>query len=123
MNEVILVATGGRDYTNANTVARVLGNAKKIYGTKLTVYVGCAKGADRLVFDWCGENDIYTVQFFANWKVLGPAAGHIRNKGMVDAALKEGTKVFGVAFPGGNGTKHYSEYMESKGIKVHKVKE
>ena len=123
MNKVIIVCTGGRDYNNANAVSRVLSNAKKIYGDQLTVFVGDAPGLDKMVFDYCGENDIYTAQFFANWKQHKNAAGPIRNIGMVNSALNESDKVIGISFPGGNGTKHCTEYMLSKGIKVHIVKE
>lgn len=120
---MILICTGGRDYSDYEKVHRVLTNSHKIYTDWLQVFVGDAKGADEMVRDWCKSSGVKYTVFNAQWDMHGKPAGPIRNQVMVDAAIHIAPKgkVAGVAFPGGSGTDHCKTYMEKRGLKVHEV--
>lgn len=74
------------------TVLEGLLTEAKFSGEKLTVIEGCARGADTWAhhfFDGCGvhasHREVEHEHFPADWETYGKAAGHIRNKLMLEA--------------------------------------
>lgn len=67
------------------------------------IYVGCAKGLDKLVREYAEKNRTPMTVFYADWDKYGKPAGHIRNKTMLESA---GADAMVIAFPGGRGTEN-----------------
>lgn len=80
---------------------------------------GEATGADTGAALYAEECQIPLVAFPADWSRYGKAAGHIRNKQMID----EGKPDYAIAFPGGKGTANMVKQLMGKNIPVHFVKE
>jgi hypothetical protein len=83
------------------------------------VIQGGAAGADELASNWARINRIPVEQFDADWVSLGPSAGPIRNKRMLD----EGQPDLVVAFPGGKGTANMLKQARKAGVEVREVGE
>lgn len=75
---------------------------------------GAAPGADALAHQWAIDRRIPTLRYRANWKLLGRAAGPIRNAQM----LREGRPDLVIAFPGGSGTENMVTLAKQAGIEV-----
>ena len=95
---LIIVCTGGRDYSDYNMVH----DALKLFNPD-KIYVGDSAGAVWLVQQYCQDNNIPCEIFYADWEKHGKAAGPIRNKEMLKSA---GTHALVLAFPGGKGTQN-----------------
>ena len=100
---MIVVVTGGRDYSDYARVCDVLDDltayiphARQI--TKLAH--GGARGADTLAGAWAASRGVEEVVFPAQWNTYGRNADPIRNREMLDGAMPD----LVVAFPGGTGT-------------------
>lgn len=65
-----------------------------------TIIHGGAPGADRMAANFGLGCGLEVIEFKADWKKHGKAAGPIRNQQMVD----EGKPDYFIAFPGGRGT-------------------
>ncbi len=78
---------------------------------------GKAKGVDSVAIDWAVTNWCPFVEYPADWAKFGRAAGHKRNRQM----LEEGKPDIVIAFPGGRGTKNMTEIAKKAGIKVIEV--
>lgn len=98
---MIIVTTGGRDYTDFETVETTLDDLYVSVGGDLRVRVGDATGADALVRAWCIRRLVEWRLFEADWAHYGAAAGPIRNKQMLEWLPPPQLLV---AFPGGPGT-------------------
>jgi predicted polyphosphate/ATP-dependent NAD kinase len=89
--------TGGRDYQDYDTVVRAL---EKLPEGAVMVN-GAARGADSLAATvwrgWGGPVEEYP----ADWSKLGRAAGHARNREMLNSGID-----LLIAFPGGKGTEN-----------------
>lgn len=107
-----ILVTGGRDYDDAETVARVLGELQPS-----EIAQGGANGADRLAALWAHDTGTWCVTFPADWAKHGRAAGPIRNRQMLDQFKPD----LVVAFPGGRGTEHMVRYADSCGVPVLRV--
>lgn len=111
-----IIVTGGRDYTDQNTVARTL---QYLYlapfskGDPPTLVSGGATGADRLAEQYARAYGWTVEVHHADWKTHGRAAGPIRNQKMADA----GADLL-VAFPGGRGTADMVRRARKAGIPV-----
>ncbi len=104
------IVTGSRDWTNAETIARVLTNACP----KLVVQGG-ARGADTIAYHWARANRVDYVTFSARWSELGKRAGRERNVRMLEA-FPDATVL---AFPlGGPGTRHCIEEARKRDMLV-----
>lgn len=75
---------------------------------------GMASGADTAAVDWAMVNWVSFLEFPADWKKLGSAAGPIRNQQMID----EGMPDLVLAFPGGTGTADMVRRARTAGIEV-----
>lgn len=80
-----------------------------------TLIHGAAPGADSLAGAWAAsQGEIEIIEFPADWKTHGRAAGHIRNERM----LKEGKPQGVIAFPGGPGTADMTRRARRAGLAV-----
>lgn len=105
-----VLVCGGRDYRNPEAVYAVLDNLSHVS----CVIEGGALGADCFAAEWADRTGVEHLQFNADWKTHGRAAGPIRNKKMLD----EGKPDLVLAFPGGKGTKNMVDQALKVGVKV-----
>jgi hypothetical protein len=82
-----IIVTGSRDWTDRNVLYRALDDrAPGFTALGLTLAQGlCPTGADALARQWARDRLALVADYPADWTRLGPAAGPIRNKEMVDA--------------------------------------
>jgi len=103
----VIVCTGGRDFTDMSVVERAFDPWLMCI---LGVVVGCARGADALVREYCRLYGLPIRVCYADWSQHGKAAGIIRNKEMIAEAVRiaedTGSRLRMFAFPGGRGTAH-----------------
>lgn len=112
-----ILVTGGRDYTDAAHAARVLTAVGRYYGSVFFVQGG-ARGADRLVRDYCREHGMPCATVAPCWDYYGNSAGSVRNAWMADMPLSYRCLL---AFPGGVGTRSMINLAQKKGIPVYAV--
>ena len=112
---MLILVTGGRDYKEQHVVWDALDKfISQPDFDYLTVMQGKAKGADNLAREWCLDRGIECLDFPADWDRHQKAAGHIRNKEMIEF----GPPDFVLAFPGGRGTNNMILQAESAGVQV-----
>jgi hypothetical protein len=111
-----VLVCGGRNYNDAETLCRVLGEVTASLNEDITVIVGDATGADQMAWDWAVHR-CRTIRYEADWKTHGRAAGPIRNQRMLD----EGKPDLVVAFPGGRGTADMVRRARAAGVAVREV--
>jgi hypothetical protein len=75
---------------------------------------GGAPGADTLAYQWATARGIPPKVYQANWRRLGPEAGPIRNRRMLD----RGKPDLVIAFSGGRGTADMMEVARRAGVHV-----
>jgi hypothetical protein len=122
----IAIVCGGRDYTDAARVAKVLDAAVPRLGL-WCIIEGGYRGADIMARDWAlARGDVSVIEAPADWDRDGTQAGPIRNAFMLRMLLgAEGRKAV-IAFPGGDGTANMlflanGREAERAGVKVHQV--
>lgn len=106
LNHYVLV-TGGRDYTDYETVEEPIRFLVGFYGVDLRMMHGGARGADGLAQRAIKKYKIRHKVFPADWNGLGKAAGILRNTQMaeyLDFCRDHGHSTQVLAFPGGSGT-------------------
>ena len=84
---MIIAISGCRNYNNYNTIKEYLDNNIKNIDN-LIIHVGDAKGVDKLVIQYCKNNNIEYKIFYANWNKYGKPAGPIRNIEMIKNSQK-----------------------------------
>lgn len=95
-----VLVCGGRDYRDADRMARELDAIHAQFGIAMVIHGG-APGADSLAVVWAkSQPNVATLGFYPNWGMEGRAAGPLRNARM----LAEGKPDLVLAFPGGRGT-------------------
>jgi hypothetical protein len=115
---MIIVVTGGRDYTNYPAVEAELDWwNQEPHGPISTLVHGGARGADSLADQWAALRGVPRVVYFPEWDRLCKAAGMIRNRTMLDASKPD----LVVAFPGGRGTAGCVMEARRRGIEVREV--
>lgn len=115
--EYRVLVTGGRDFNDADQVAKVIERLKKGCSERnlsMTLIHGAARGADLMCAFYAAASGVKTLPFPADWDGHGKAAGHIRNKQMLD----EGRPHICIAFPGGRGTANMVEQCKSRLVLV-----
>ncbi len=119
MNEFKLIVAGGRDFTDAALLERVMFAIadNELADRHISVVSGMARGADALAYMFANKHGIKCYEFFANWNLYGKSAGYRRNKDMGDFA--DGLLAF---YSGSKGTGHMIGYMNSIGKPVIVVK-
>lgn len=83
----------------------------------IIIISGGATGADTAALDWAVCNYTQLIEYPADWKKHGRAAGFIRNQQMIN----EGKPDICIAFPGGNGTADMINRCNKAGIPVKEV--
>lgn len=94
-----IVICGGRNYSDAETLRRVLDGLHAVAGIK-EIATGGAKGADQLAEEWARAVGVDSRVYLADWEQYGRSAGPRRNRVM----LTEFAPDIVVSFPGGRGT-------------------
>lgn len=118
MDSLRILVCGGRNFNDQQllneTLYRISEDRTRWPFEGPTIISGMAKGADQLAAQWAKDNWLPLLEFPANWKEHGRAAGPIRNQQM----LVEGKPDLVVAFPGGNGTAHMVKIAREAGVEV-----
>ena len=83
----------------------------------LEIIAGGATGADTVAIEWAVVNWCKFKEYEAEWDKYGKAAGHIRNKQM----LEEGKPDIVIAFPGGKGTENMKAQARLAGVQVMEI--
>lgn len=109
---MIVLVTGGRDYTDAARLREMLDALHKSHGFRVLVH-GCASGADSLAARWASSRGIHPAGCPALWDTYGKQAGPIRNCAMLQLRPE-----LVVAFPGGRGTADMVDQAKQGGIRV-----
>lgn len=104
-----LLVCGGRDFFDAERMHRLLDLIWPSF-----IIQGGARGADSLAANWAAKRGVPMRCFPADWHNHGKAAGHIRNKQMLD----EGKPDMVLAFPGGAGTANMVGQAKQRGVPV-----
>jgi len=105
-----VLVCGGRNYNNPKKVCHVLNT----FWPVSLVIEGGAQGTDCYAAEWADRWEVPHLQFNADWKTKGKAAGPIRNQKMLD----EGKPDLVVAFPGGAGTADMVRRAKKAGVEV-----
>jgi hypothetical protein len=109
---MIVLVTGGRDYSDVNKIRETLDKVHKEHHIQLLVH-GCATGADTLAASWAIIRGIQPAGCPALWDFYGKPAGAIRNRAMLWIKPE-----LCVAFPGDDGTANMVGQARSAGIRV-----
>jgi len=109
MNLKIIIA-GGRDYTLQTHHYQFLDQLLPLVAE--VVSGACPTGVDHAGEAWARSHNITVKTFPADWKVLGRAAGPIRNQAM--AVYADAV----VLFPGGAGTESMAKIAGLKGLRI-----
>lgn len=80
----------------------------------IVIISGAARGADDVAIQWAVLHDLTPLEYPADWKKYGKAAGVIRNQFMLDDSKPD----IVLAFPGGEGTAHMVSIAKKANIKV-----
>ena len=143
---LIVVVTGGRDYTDRERVFAELDAihrgavylpplAEGIHGIKTIVHGACGwdegdsatwskplLGADALADEWAKARDVGLTRMPANWTKYGNAAGPRRNTAMVAKLVALGHwRTLVVAAPGGRGTANMIAQARGKHLPVREI--
>lgn len=114
-----VLVCGSRDYDNAAAMNTILLFVNATRGITAIIQ-GEARGADLMAKAWAIKHNIRHIDFPADWKKYGKAAGPIRNKQMLD----EGQPDLVLAFPkdgdlaATKGTKNMVYQAKEAGIEV-----
>lgn len=111
--DITVLVCGGREYADRNHVFSVLDKLHKNRTIGLLVH-GSAPGADGLAERWAKRRQVMYLGVPAPWKLMGKAAGPIRNSYMLDRSKPDVV----IAFPGGNGTADMFGKAKLKGVEL-----
>ena len=109
-----ILVCGGRDFENYDYLKTVLSALQVTRGQFSAIIHGGARGADANAGLYARRHNIDEVQFLADWKTHGIAAGPMRNRQM----LVEGKPDLVVAFRGGRGTTNMVRQARAAKIEV-----
>ena len=115
-----LLICGGRefdDWEKFHAEVQTVYTSQDLSDT-FTIISGGAKGADFLARVLAKFHSVPYIEFPADWKKHGRAAGHIRNQQMLD----EGKPDMVIAFEGGTGTADMVRRAKKAGIEVKEIK-
>ena len=114
-----MLVCGGRDFDQVDDVRTVVRVLQWVYGDRLRILHGGARGADRIAGSVASELEIVAKAFPAEWNVYGKAAGAIRNEAMAEYLAwceSLGHSVEVIAFKGGRGTADMVRRAEARGF-------
>lgn len=104
-----VLVCGGRDYDDWEYIEHTLNQ----FDIEVLIHGG-ARGADQHAAQWAKNHGVAILEFPADWKSFGRAAGVIRNRQML--TMTEPDLV--VAFPGGKGTNNMVTQAKKAGVPV-----
>ncbi len=111
-----LVVTGGRDCNDRDRIFAALDSLHSRKPVSVLIE-GEARGLDRWAKYWAVQRGIDVDPYPADWAVLGPSAGPIRNQWMIDLGKPD----YGLVFPGGTGTADMRRKLVDAGIPFEEV--
>ncbi len=108
-----LLVTGARVWDDTWTLSKYLNDVYRHNPDLVIVHGDCPLGADKMAKEWAEFNEIPQEAYPADWDKYGRAAGHIRNKQMVDTKPD-----YAVAFIKGEsrGTNNCLDHIKKAGI-------
>ncbi len=109
-----IVVTGGRYFDEEYVVHAVLNQLRAHNNIKRVATGGCPIGVDKITRLWAKQNNLEYVEYKAEWKVYGRAAGPIRNRAML---MSEKPDLL-VAFPGRAGTRNCISWAKKMDIQT-----
>lgn len=115
-----LLVTGSRLWDNSRVIWEYFNEMYWLFPDLVIVHGDCPIGADRYARNWASLNRVSQEPYPADWDAYGKAAGHIRNKQMVDT-----NPDYAVAFIKGEsrGTKNCISHLERAGIPYERFEE
>lgn len=127
---MILLIAGGRDFIPQSHHWQWLNDFHRHQAFKhdliTEVVSGKQRGADKFGEDWADDRGISAKPFKANWKLLGKAAGPVRNNMMAQYLCDkwlQGESVAVILFPGGRGTQNMYDQAHSREITIYDWRE
>ena len=114
---VRMAVVGSRHCTDAALVEEYVQPIYAALGERLTLLSGAANGVDTLVRQLAQKHGIFLLEFPANWRRYGRAAGPIRNQQLVQAA----DVLLAFVAPTSKGTRNAIALARHKGIPAHVV--
>lgn len=109
---------GGRDWRMTKLAAEWL-DATLWEINPHRILHGAARGADVQAAEVASREFPDIIEAFpADWKTHGKSAGPIRNREMLNSAMKDGAEVFVLAFPGGIGTANMCVIAAKQGATI-----
>ena len=112
-----VLVCGGRDFNDAEKLKAVMEWIRPYLAKDFCLIHGSARGADMTAHLWAFFEGCPVIEMKANWDKYGKAAGHIRNKWMLDYAMPD----LVVAFPGGRGTADMVRQAKAAGIDTQEI--
>lgn len=82
-----VIIAGSRMGVNQKFFDETLNNLFLVENAPYTitqVISGCARGVDTMAIEWAQKHGFDIVRFYANWELLGPKAGPLRNQDMAE---------------------------------------
>lgn len=108
-----ILVCGGRDYSDYTFLSSVMDRVAEKY-PNFTLVHGAARGADKLSEKWAIQVGLKNIESYpADWNKYNKAAGHIRNKQMLDTGID-----VVIAFPGGRGTANMVKIAKEANVQV-----
>lgn len=105
------IIAGGRNIHDPAILAQAI---VKCPWTITTVVSGGATGVDKLGTDWAAQNSVMCLEYNADWRTHGKAAGPMRNAAMADDAQA----LLAIWDGQSRGTGNMIETAKAKGLKV-----
>jgi hypothetical protein len=110
---MIVVVTGGREFTDVGFVWASLDQFVETRGAITALICGMARGVDMAAWGWADYHNVPIREFKAQWTLFEESAGPRRNQEMID---ENPDLDVGIVFPGGVGTADMTKRLRKAGI-------
>jgi len=114
-----VLCCGDRNWSSYEIIRREL----KKFNDDTVIIEGCANGADKISGFISSRFGYKVLEFHADWKKYGRAAGPIRNKQMLDEGKPDLVLAFHTDIEKSRGTKNMIKQSKKRGIKVILIKD
>jgi hypothetical protein len=114
-----VLCCGDRNWTSYEIIRRELEKLRP----DTFIIEGCANGVDSISGDVATQLGYIVLEFPADWKKYGRAAGPIRNKQMLDEGKPDLVLAFHTDIENSKGTKNMIEQSMKRKIRVVLIKE
>ena len=109
-----VIVCGDRNWTDKEIIRREL----KAYPKDTVIIHGACRGADRIAGEIGKQLGFAIEEYSADWETFGKAAGHIRNKQMIDEGKPTLVLAFHSDIDNSKGTKNMLKQAEKAGIET-----